>query len=72
VGIVFRRGDRVQLTEAARAGGRGPAEMGTVCNSPNPTAMYVRVVWDTHGSRAGLDYPRDMIRLVDAAGGDGA
>jgi len=69
---IFRRGDRVQLTEAARATGRRPAETGTVRNRPNPTAMNVRVVWDTHGSRAGLDYARELIRLVDTEpkGGD--
>jgi hypothetical protein len=69
---VFRRGDRVVLTDVARATARGHAETGTVRNSPNPTAMSVRVVWDTHSSRAGLDYPRDMIRLVDAAESSGA
>ena len=64
---VFRRGDRVVLTAAARTAGRGPAETGTIRRSPNPTAMNVRVVWDSWGSRAGLDYPRELIRLADAA-----
>jgi hypothetical protein len=69
---IFRRGDRVCLTEVARATGRGPAQTGTIRNSPNPTALYVRVVWDTHGSRAGLDYPRDLVRKVDATESSGA
>jgi hypothetical protein len=64
---IFRKGDRVVLTDAARATARGHAETGTVRNSPNPTAMSVRVVWDTHGSRAGLDYPRELLRLANAA-----
>jgi Peptidase family M41 len=69
----FRRGDRVRLTEAALATSKGPADTGTVRNSPNPTALYVRIVWDRHGSRTGRTYPRDLIQLVDTAesGADG-
>jgi hypothetical protein len=69
---IFHKGDRVVLTDAARATGRLPDEMGTVRNSPNPTAMNVRVVWDKYASRAGLDYPRNLLRLVDAAESNGA
>ena len=63
---IFRRGDRVLLTAAAH-GRPGASRDGTVRRSPNPTAMNVRVVWDSWGSRAGLDYPRELIRQADAA-----
>jgi hypothetical protein len=62
----FRKGDRVQLNELARARGFGSgAKLGTVCRSPNPTAMSVRVVWDTHGSRSGLYCSREFLRKVN-------
>jgi hypothetical protein len=50
----FHEGDRVVLATVPRATGRGPAELGTDCRSPNPTPMKVRVVWDSHPSNAGL------------------
>lgn len=65
---IFRRGDRVQLTEAARAKGLGPGvEFGTVCRSPTPGARGMTVLWDTHASRAGIYYAKDLIE--PAAGG---
>jgi hypothetical protein len=65
---IFNRGDRVQLTQAARAKGLGPGvELGTVCRSCNPGAWGVKVLWDTHGSRDGLYYARGLIE--PAAGG---
>ena len=70
--IVFRRGDRVQLTEHALARGLKPkGERGTVCRSPNPTALCVRVVWDSYGCRSGLYCSRGLLRKVDGkeAGG---
>ena len=50
----FHKGDRVVLATVPRTTGRGPAELGTVCRSLNPTAIKVRVVWDSHASKAGL------------------
>jgi hypothetical protein len=60
---IFRKGDRVQLTPAARATGRGPgAGLGTVCVDPNPGAKDIKILWDRHGSRRGLYYDRDLIQ----------
>jgi hypothetical protein len=63
MGTIFRKGDRVRLTDDARAAGVAPGfELGTVCRSPNFGARNVKVVWDTHGSRDGLYCGRDLIQ----------
>jgi hypothetical protein len=60
---IFRKGDRLQLTGAARASGREPAGLGTVCAACNPTALHVRVLWDGgYGSRDGLYVAKCLIR----------
>jgi hypothetical protein len=64
--IVFRLGDRVQLTDYALARGLEPkGERGTICRMPDPSALCVRVVWDSYGSRSGLYRTRDFLRKVD-------
>jgi hypothetical protein len=68
---VFHLGQRVRLTDQARASGLGAGvELATVCRACNPTALNVRVVWDRHGARRGLYVSRDLIQ--PAAGGNKA
>jgi hypothetical protein len=63
---VFRRGDRVRLTDLARARGLQPAaETGVICRSPNPTGMGVKVLWPAHGSRSGLYCARGTLEKVN-------
>jgi hypothetical protein len=66
---VFRKGDRVCLTKAARATGRRPAGLGTVCRACNPTGLSIRVLWDGWGSRAGLYCERRLLQVVPKKGG---